>query len=299
MLQSLFIPTQKAFFDSCCHGNIRKCQWLLSVNSTIDISVEDEGEFQWTCMNGHIEIDIEIAQYAFQLACGNGHIEIAQWLLSVKPTIDISIEGESTFQFTCMNGHIEIAQWLLSVKPTIDISAKDETAFQLACKKGHLKVAQWLLSIKPTINISVKGENAFQLACRDGHIEIAQWLLSVKPTIDISADGDFAFRFSCKNGHLEVAKWLVKVNRASSYKLILSEDLSKINSWSIKNTYNYQPLLNYSLTIPECPICYDQPCTLRSNCGHMFCQPCIDTNIIYNQSCPYCRNPQVVFTTFV
>jgi len=44
---------------------------------------------------------------------------------------------------------LEVAQWFLSIKPTIDISAKNEYAFRYACEKGHLEVAQWLQSLNP------------------------------------------------------------------------------------------------------------------------------------------------------
>ena len=50
-------------------------------------------------------------------------------------------------------GHLEVAQWLLTVKPNIDISANNEYAFCCVCEYGHLEVAQWLLSIKPDIYI--------------------------------------------------------------------------------------------------------------------------------------------------
>jgi hypothetical protein len=79
---------------------------------------------------------------AFGLACVNGHLEVAQWLLQIKPNINISAENEYAFYFACFGGHLEVAQWLLQVKPTIDISACE--AFYVACKTEQLHVLQWL-----------------------------------------------------------------------------------------------------------------------------------------------------------
>jgi len=83
------------------------------------------------------------------------------------------------FQYLCKKGYLSLAQWLLSVKPTIDISEVDEAAFRHACGRGHLEVAQWLLSVKPNINISAGYEEAFIYACKNGHLSVAEWLQSL------------------------------------------------------------------------------------------------------------------------
>ena len=49
----------------------------------------------------------------------------------------------------CYYGHLEVAQWLLEIKPDIDISARDDIAFCFACHYGHLKVATWLQDLRP------------------------------------------------------------------------------------------------------------------------------------------------------
>jgi hypothetical protein len=98
-------------------------------------------------------------------------------------------------------GHLEVAQWLLQVKPDINISARDELVFIEACFNGRLNVARWLLQVCPTIHISVKNDLAFRLACRNGHLHLAQWAFR-------SAYNEGAFRLACENGHLDVAQWL-------------------------------------------------------------------------------------------
>jgi ankyrin repeat protein len=96
-------------------------------------------------------------------ACFNGHLELAQWLLLIKPTIDISVDLDCAFRFACINGHLRLAQWLLQVSKErcqlIDISVKNEQAFRWACECGHLEVAQWLQSLKPYLYIIYYDEN--------------------------------------------------------------------------------------------------------------------------------------------
>jgi hypothetical protein len=93
------------------------------------------------------------------MACQNGHIQVAQWLFSIKPTLDISAENNYAFRMACQNGHIQVAQWLFSIKPTLDISAKHEYAFRLACQNGHLEVAQWIQSLNPNKYVILHVEN--------------------------------------------------------------------------------------------------------------------------------------------
>ena len=78
-----------------------------------------------------------IYQCAFICACTYNHLHIAQWLLRIKPTINILGDNEAAFRHACECGHLHIAQWLLQIKPTINISADDDYAFRYACENGR------------------------------------------------------------------------------------------------------------------------------------------------------------------
>lgn len=86
--------------------------------------------------------------------------------------------NELPFRMACENGHLDVAQWLLFVKPTIDISIEDEKSLRLACKYGHLHVAQWLLTINTNIDICKWADLNFINMCSYGHANVAQWLHS-------------------------------------------------------------------------------------------------------------------------
>ena len=53
-------------------------------------------------------------EQTFIRVCGNGHLEIAQWLLTLYPDMNISIESDLVFRYTCLRGQLHIAKWLLN-----------------------------------------------------------------------------------------------------------------------------------------------------------------------------------------
>jgi ankyrin repeat protein len=156
---------EEEFINYCKNGSLAAVQEFKKRNSNVNISFENY-------------------YFAFRYACLNGHLHVAKWLLSIKPTINISALNEEVFRWSCSNGQLHVAQWLLSVKPDIVISYFNECAFRWACNNNQLHVAQWLLSVKPDINISVWNENAFRMACHYEDLRVAVWLLFIKPSID-------------------------------------------------------------------------------------------------------------------
>ena len=99
----------------------------------------------------------------FRYACENGRIEIAQQMVKIKSTIDISAGNEEAFRMSCLYGHLEVAKWLLGVKPTIDISAENDYAFRWACYQNYLNIAQWLVSLRPDkYKITLKNDGSIR-----------------------------------------------------------------------------------------------------------------------------------------
>jgi len=153
----------------------------------------------------------------FKTLCSKGKLKDAQLLLLSYPNISLD-EFQTAFCYACCYGQLKVAQWLLEMKPVIDISANDEYTFYLTCIYGHFKVAQWLLQVKPTIDISSLNECTFRDVCKYGHLEIAQLLLHFASTIsnriggiDISANNNFAFRYACINRQLKIVEWLLQI----------------------------------------------------------------------------------------
>ena len=131
---------------------------------------------------------------------------------------------EGAFRWACLYGHLHVAQWLLQIKPDINISADNEYAFRWACYYGHLHVAQWLLQQKPTINISINNEYAFRWACFKGHLDVCQWLQSLKPylyVIEYDENGKYK---GYKIREKEEANW-----ERRKYALFLSSNKEEDN----------------------------------------------------------------------
>ena len=148
---------EETFIQLCKKGDLLGAQQYYQLNPTIDISAQDDKVFRWTCFEGHLEL--------------------AQWLLQVCPTINISNSeiNDYTFLSACAIGYLEMAKWLLQLCPTIDISADYECPFRLACRNGHLEVAQWLQSLKPYLYVIEYDENGNYKRFRIREKEEANW----------------------------------------------------------------------------------------------------------------------------
>ena len=83
--------------ESSKNGHLEVSKFLLEVNPNINISIDNEAAFRYTCQNGHLEV--------------------AKFLLLVKP--DICNINENVFIEVCSFGHLEVAKWLLQIKPDI------------------------------------------------------------------------------------------------------------------------------------------------------------------------------------
>jgi ankyrin repeat protein len=189
----------------------------------------------------------------------------------------------------CFYGHLNVAKWLYEINPRINISEDDEYIFRNACLKGHLDIAKWLLEISPTIDISINNEFAFRGACVNGHLEVVKWLLEISPTINIGACREEAFRRSCEMRHLELVKWFHSLN-PKKYNFEQNPDGSII--CLINKNINIKITQTMSKEEKEvCNICYDKLEEINTNCGHSFCNDCINhyCNILQKKSCPYCR----------
>ena len=114
----------------------------------------------------------------FTNACVLGDLSVVQQIYFANPMMqNLSARNEEAFRFACAGGHLSVAQWLFSIKPTIDVSALNEQAFRYACWNCQLTTAQWLFSVKPTINVSADNDQAFRM----GDLGIKDWLVFIKP----------------------------------------------------------------------------------------------------------------------
>ncbi len=75
----------------------------------------------------------------FNNACTAGNLNTAKCLYDkAHQNIDISAYDELIFRQVCLMGHFEVAQWLLQIKPDINVSAKKNEALVIARRQKKL-----------------------------------------------------------------------------------------------------------------------------------------------------------------
>lgn len=88
-----------------------------------------------------LNISIEISEMRFRLSCMDGDIDYAKKILSENANIN---NFDDAFFAACCEGHLHIAMWILSVKPTINISKYDNRALKIASYAGHNNIVEWI-----------------------------------------------------------------------------------------------------------------------------------------------------------
>ena len=198
----------------------------------------------------------------FICTCCCGQLEFAKLQLEVNLEYilyDISNDNEETFRLVCENGHLKVAQWLLQVKPDININPlygaydRDNICYNFAnpllyavCAKGNLEVLEWLLNINPNIETSFNFEIAFHLACERGHLEIAKWLyeLKLKPLIDVSTLSDDEFYIVCEKQQSDLVQWLEQIKPSICISMLDSAFISSCVGWK---SHSCVPTLSLAL----------------------------------------------------
>ena len=89
------------FIEACKAGDLDSIKEIYRLNSTINISANNEEAFRWACRYGHLEVVRQLYQW--------------------KSTIDISAKDVYAFRLACQKGHLEVVRQLYQWKTTIDI----------------------------------------------------------------------------------------------------------------------------------------------------------------------------------
>lgn len=155
-------------------GNLAEIQTLYAENPDI---ITDYEMFPDALNSGYLDV----VHWLFRAACIDGHLHIMQWLLQVKPDIDISDRSETVFRFACDLDHLHIAKWLIQVKPDIKISAYRDLAFRCACFEDRKEIAQWLYQIRPYRYSLKLNDNNQIIHCGVRPLTERKWLERCEP----------------------------------------------------------------------------------------------------------------------
>ncbi len=88
--------------------------------------------------------------YLFRLTCMGGALNVAKYFYEIfSERINESTDYDTLFLDVCTNNSVSVAQWLLTIKPDIDIRTHNDCAFINACVHGNKDIADWLISLRP------------------------------------------------------------------------------------------------------------------------------------------------------
>ena len=140
---------ERAFRDSCLHGNILVAKWLIDLGENHgygQINIHTTDVFTYT---------------AFICACSNGHLKIAKWLINLG-------ENHGFGKINIHRNHY----------------FNMDNAFEAACFIGHLKIAKWLINLgenhgygKINIRLKINEILTYSIGCR--YFDLAKWLIEL------------------------------------------------------------------------------------------------------------------------
>ena len=147
-------------------GNLEKVQDFYSLNTSLNISVNNEEPFR--------------------TACEYGYLHIAEWLLQTKNDINVSIYSEDTFKKVCTKGHLEMAKFLLNIEPDIKSTVDHdllEDVFDEAPDSTVEEMIKLLFTVNPEMFIQASNSELISFACSRNLWNIVKWLVSIKPSV--------------------------------------------------------------------------------------------------------------------
>jgi len=121
---------------------------------------------------------------------------------------------------------------------------------------------------------------------------------------------------TCQKYELEIALLEIQIDEVDQKCNTLWRQMEAVFQFTDKNT-KYKPASSPAekrkRANEPCAICYDSPADgggglkrrISTNCGHIFCKPCMTTFLQYNYdtgaeiTCPCCRNDQLTFVRFI
>lgn len=265
-------------------------EWLLTFTTESDVQdylTEHDPEYTY------LSILSNLARHGCQT--------IMKWCFNKPSIFPIHIfksNFKSIFKDACGGNQLKMAQWLLSMNPTFKVDTDNNVIFNVMCYFGHLDIAKWLYSLKPTMTIT--GYSLITACAQNDNIDVLKWLLEVRPLLDISYENHRTFRQSCKNNFVQVAEFLTTLN--SNYVLETNASHTEIVDYAILNfelTFKNKIATSQSWDAASCMICQLPHPTVQTNCLHRYCETCMTTLFLRDEtSCPYCTQ-KIQYLTLV
>lgn len=210
--------------------NLYKAKELYNANPYLDVSFWNE--------------------YPIRMAFKNIDYKMVSWLLTIKPSIDLSAHNNYALQYCCYSfrlhrntNHIsrkygknsqvyKLIDLYLELCPSIRPRVIQRIGSD-AMASGNLEILKLLLS-KSQYRIT---NDHFDITCEFGQYNMVQYIASIYP-VKICHDAHYAFYWACSLNHVKVAVWL-QAQLPTIYHLRLNKKKNRIVAWHImKDAYN-------------------------------------------------------------
>jgi len=135
---------------------------------------------EWLYSYVEVKDYIQRSDYLLIQLISIGNIPMLKWWIEKKPVFNDFV---FCFHTSCLENQLEVAQWLLSLRPDFDVSINNEMIFCDVCFKGYLDIAKWLVQIKPTIRVHTRNHFAIKTAHNNQHHAVVDWLVELHPNM--------------------------------------------------------------------------------------------------------------------
>ena len=278
--------------------------------------------FTKACLYGRVELAKRIYNHdqsiglgeAFVISVNRGHFEILKWFYELNPEI-INLQNINHLFKSCLiNNVYEMNVWLFGLNiEYIDIFKDNlKNNFKKLCKKGSISYIKWLMELDNTLRYDIF--IGFHNAAVSGNIKVMKYLYENKMNHyngvylydsvfenvcnNYSSQPDFnTILTDVKINYLkiqlyDIIEWFLELNPSRYFILIKN---NKLADWNIFHIYP----INTHNDIVDCPICLNHKTTIKTNCGHNYCNYCINKWTITNDKCPMCRQILISYSKLI
>lgn len=201
-LDSNIYISEHAFIIVCKNGFIDIADWLININPTLNIHVNND--------------------YPLQRACYSSHYNMVKWLLNLEHIkFDLSIWKYEIFINTCLLRYTEICELLIEYDNRIINKFTIETILMDSIDKNKIEIIEWVFNITNITDNNIISKIDFykisiSLCVNDNDII----LLFILNNVHInSVDLYKLFCISCKNGSNKTAKILLNIDNSIKDKI--------------------------------------------------------------------------------
>ena len=220
-LDSEIYICEHAFGIVCKNGHIDIAEWLLNINPTLNIHINND--------------------YALQRACYSGQYNMVKWLLNIKKSnFNLSLWKYEIFINTYLLRYIEICELLIYYDKNIINKYTVEKILYDACHKNKIETVIWIFNIiekyqihlhyrvQKNINDNISGSLCSYKKIENIEMNCSECIISSLHSNENTTQIDYykLLIFLCINNNDEILTYLLK--QYNVHKILSNVDIYKL-----------------------------------------------------------------------